>query len=63
MGNIKEVATITFNEGRKYKEYEMNIFPKTKITIKKVANGASSTFFKGDIKDLMYILWKEKRNK
>ncbi len=57
---MKAVATISFDEGSPYKRYEMSIFPKTKITIKRVARGASVTLFEGDIKDLMDILWRDK---
>lgn len=60
MKAIKAVAIISFDEGDPYKRYEMNVFPKTTITIKKVARGASTTLFEGDIKDLMYILWRHK---
>ncbi len=57
---MKAVAIISFDEGDPYKRYEMNVFPKTKITIKRVARGASATLFEGDIKELMYILWRDK---
>ena len=57
---MKAVAIISFNEGSPYKQYEMNIFPNTTITIKEIAEGAS-TLFEGDIKELMDILCK--RNK
>lgn len=57
---MKAVATISFDEGDPYKRYEMSIFKKTKIIIKRVARGASATLFEGDIKDLMYILWRHK---
>ena len=53
---MKAVSTISFDEGSPYKRYEMSIFPKTKITIKKVVKGKSTILFKGDIKNLMSIL-------
>ena len=57
---MKAVALISFDEGNPYKRYDMSVFPKTKITIKRIARGASATLFEGDIKELMYILWRDK---
>ena len=57
---LKKVATIIFDEGEPYKEHEMNIFPKTKITFKRVAKNVSTTLFKGDVKDLIYLFLKAK---
>ncbi len=57
---MKKIATIIFDEGEPYKKYEMNIFPKTEITFKRVAKNASTTLFKGDIKDLIFLFLKAK---